>query len=100
MNWRFWEKPGVVPVSARVRSALMRERGLTEDGAARLRMVEEGGHFADRSVTYFRVFNPETAARANVAPRSYADVGSDLLVHAGHVERDGSVVLNQPPAPR
>src|SRR5215472_1963998 len=92
----FWQRPGVVPVPTTVRSVLARERGVSAEGAAKLRMIEEGGRYADRPVTYFRVFDPEAAARAKVAPRRYADLGSDLVLHAGHVERDGSIVLNAP----
>jgi hypothetical protein len=92
----FWQRPGVVPVSTTVRSVLARERGVSAEGAAKLRMLEERGGYAGRPVTYFRVFDPETAARAKVVPRRYADVGTDLVLHAGHVERDGSIVLNAP----
>jgi len=96
----FWQRPGVVQVSTKVSSLLAKERGISADGAAKLRMIEDGGRYADRPVTYFRVFDPETAARAKVTPQRYADIGTDLVLHAGHVERDGSIVLNAPPTSR
>jgi hypothetical protein len=99
MQWRFWQKPGVVPVSAKVRGLLAKDRGVSEDGSAKLRMIAEHGHYADRPVTYFRVFDPEVAARAKVQPRRYGDLDTDLVLHAGHIERDGSVVLNLQPSP-
>jgi hypothetical protein len=92
----FWQRPGVVPVSTKVRSLLARERGVSESDSAKLRMIEERGHYADRPVTYFRVFDPEAAARAKVVPRRYGDLDPDLVLHKGHVERDGAIVLNLP----
>jgi erythromycin esterase-like protein len=94
----FWQRAGVVPVSLKVRSLLAEKRGVTDDGSGKLRMIEEGGRYADRPVTYFRVFDPETAARAKVVPHCYADLGADLVAYAGHVERDGTIVLNAPRA--
>jgi hypothetical protein len=90
----FWQRPRVVPVSTKVRMLLAQERGVKQDDSAKLRMIEDHGHYADRSVTFFRVFDPETAARAKVVPQRYADLTTDLVLHAGHVERDGTVVLN------
>jgi erythromycin esterase-like protein len=94
----FWQRAGVVPVSTKVRSLLAEKRGVSEDGSGKLRMIEEVGRYADRPVTYFRVFDPETAARAKVVPHRYADLGTDLVLHAGHIERDGTIVLNVPRA--
>lgn len=96
----FWQRPGVVPVSATVRILLAKDRGVGEIDSAKLRMIVERGHYADRSVTYFRVFDPEAAARAKVEPRRYGDLDTDLVLHKGHIERDGAVVLNLPPSPR
>jgi hypothetical protein len=90
---------GVVPVSATVRILLAKDRGVSEIDSATLRMIVERGHYADRSVTYFRVFDPEAAARAKVEPRRYGDLDTDLVLHAGHVEWDGAIVLNLPPSP-
>jgi hypothetical protein len=97
--WKFWQKTGALPVSPRLRSLLVDKRGVTEEGSTTLRMIEQRGQYAGRSVTFFRVFNPETAARANVVPRHYRDLSDDLVLHAGHIEGDGSIVLNQPRTP-
>ena len=100
MQWRFWQSPGVEPLSAKVRFILIRERGLSEDGTARLRMLSERGHYSDRPVTRFRVFDPEIAARANVAPRRYRDLSDDLVLYTGHIEREGTIVLNRDRPPQ
>jgi hypothetical protein len=100
MTWKFWQKPGVVPVSTKVRVLLAKDRGVSEDGAAKLRMIEEPGQYDRRSVTYFRVFDPEVVGRANVKPRRYSDLDDSLILHAGHIERDGSIVLNTVTPPK
>jgi len=100
MMWKFWQKPGVVPVSTKVRVLLVKDRGVSEDNATKLRMIEESGHYDGRSVTYFRIFDPEVAGRAKVKPHRYGDLDGDLVLHAGHIERDGSVVLNTATPPK
>ncbi|HUX87731.1 MAG TPA: hypothetical protein VMW65_12070, partial [Chloroflexota bacterium] len=69
MQWKFWQKQGAVPVSPKVRILLAKDRGVSEESAGKLRMIEEHGEFAGRSVTFFRVFAPEAVARAHVEPR-------------------------------
>jgi hypothetical protein len=97
--WRFWRRSAVEPVPARVRHLLARERGVSADGSAALRMLTRRGHDADRPVTSFRVFDPAVLARNGVEPRRFADLGTGLFVHAGPIERDGAIVLTwQPPA--
>lgn len=99
MTWKFWQKPGVVPVSPKVRVLLAKDRGVSEDSAAKLRMIEEHGQYDRRSVTFFRVFDPEVVGRANVKPHRYSDLDDSLVLHAGHIERDGSIVLNMATPP-
>jgi hypothetical protein len=96
--WKFWQTSAVVPVSAKVRFLLASERGVGEDGSSKLRMIERRGHYADRPVTYFRVFDPAILARNGVELRRFADLDTGLFLHAGHIERDGTVVLSWQPA--
>jgi hypothetical protein len=100
MTWKFWQKPGVGPVSTKVRVLLAKDRGVSEDSVAKLRMIEEQGQYDRRSVTFFRVFDPEVVGRANVTPRRYSDLDDSLILHAGHIERDGSIVLNMATHPK
>ena len=100
MTWKFWQKTATVPVSPQVRAHLSTDRGVSENDSARWRMILEHGQYAGRSVTYYRVFDPEAAARANVEPRRYGDLDTALVLHAGHIEQDGSVVLNMATAPK
>jgi hypothetical protein len=80
-------------------------RAITGDGMSpsvgdpsRLRMVEVGGRYSDRKVTYFRVFDPTAAAQQTLDIRRYQDfdVFPGLVVRSGHVERDGTIVLTRP----
>jgi hypothetical protein len=69
-----------------------------------LGVAESRGRYADRQVTYFRVFDPQRAAARAVnvlTSYTYQDINShlDLVLRAGFVERDGRVVLfSRPPA--
>jgi hypothetical protein len=70
-----------------------------------LAMVEQRGRYAGRTITYFRVFNPtQVAAHApDVATRlSYADLESrpELVLCAGMLEQDGTVVMTHVPVAR
>lgn len=78
--------------------------GLTPSGGspAQLRMVETGGRYSDRKVTYFRIFDPAVVAQRALDVRRYRDLDGSptLIVRAGHVEKDGKVVLTRPaPSP-
>ena len=97
--WRFWEKAGAVPVSEKVRLLLEKERHVTVAGATGLRMITQRGHYADRPVTYFRVFDPAAVAGTGRELRRYDDLDTGLIVHSGHIERDGMTVLNWQPRP-
>ena len=96
--WKFWQTSAVVPLSPKVRIRLASERGVSEDGSAKLRMIERRGHYADRPVTYFRVFDPAILARHGVEARRFDDLGTGLFLHAGHIEQDGTIVLSWQPA--
>ena len=64
---------------------------------SQLRMVEVGGRYSDRKVTYFRIFDPSSAAQQTLNIRHYKDfaVFPALVLRSGHVERDGTVVLTR-----
>jgi hypothetical protein len=86
-----------------IRVALDAARPSARVDASTLAMVELRGRFAGRKVTFFRVFNPTQAA--SHAPDvfsklSYADLEShpELVLYAGLLEQDGSVVMTQTPA--
>lgn len=63
-----------------------------------LMMVELKGKYSDRKVTYFRVFDPASAAQRSMDIKQYKDfdVFQGLIVRSGHVEHDGTVVLTRP----
>ncbi len=91
----------------RNRSAAI-QRALERDGLppgidpAALGVVESGGTYAGRRVTYIRVFDPARAAERAVDVRAFGDLDGhpDLVLRMGHVEKDGTVVITwRPPAP-
>jgi hypothetical protein len=61
-------------------------------------MVESGGRYSDRKVTYFRIFVPVLAAQQSLDVRGFNDLDQHqgLIVRSGHVERDGTVILTRP----
>ena len=65
---------------------------------ARLRMVQRRGLFSDRKVTYFRIFDPVVIARYSLDIQRYRDLDAfqGLVLHVGHVESDGNVVVMKP----
>ena len=99
MRWRFWQGSEPGPVPARVRAALARERGLSAEGAASLRMVTGRGANGDRPVTHFAVIDPAIVPLTGVSRWDYRSLDPRPIVYAGHFERDGSVVLDPKPRP-
>ena len=91
----FRQKPTTGPLSAALIASLIDEPGASVEGTAALRMIEERGTYAGRSVTYFRVFDPASALSAGVAVRSFRDLDGLTGVRSGHTERDGAIVLNR-----
>jgi len=63
-----------------------------------LRMVESRGRYSDRKVTYFRVFDPASAAQRSQDIRRYEDFDQvpGLVLWSGHVEHDGTVIMTRP----
>jgi hypothetical protein len=82
-----------------VRVLLEKERHVTVAGATALRMMTQRGHYADRPVTYFRVFGPLAVAGAGRDLRCYDELDPGLILHSGHIERDGMIVLNRQARP-
>jgi hypothetical protein len=97
ITWKFWQRPVIVPIAGQLRSRLVQDRGLSEQAVASLRMVNRQGRYSDRKVTFFRVIDPEAVRRAGLELRRYADLDAHLplLLHTGHIERDGHIVLNR-----
>jgi hypothetical protein len=84
-----------MPLSISVQRSLIKERSLQSDDMIPLRMLEERGQYAGRPVTYFRVFDPTNAKWAGVELRRYDSLDARRILHSGHVERDGQIVLNR-----
>jgi hypothetical protein len=96
-TWSFWQRPAAVPLAEPVWRQLVADRGLTAQAAAALRMLTRRGSYAGRPVTDVRVVDPTAVARAGVALRRFGDLDEHepLLLHEGHIERNGQVVLNR-----
>ena len=101
----FLHGPGMRRPSGAIRRALEAD-GLppgTEIGT--LGVVESPGTYAGREVTYFRVFDPQRAADRAVdvfTTYTYQDLNAhlDLVLRAGFIEHDGTVVVfSGSPAP-
>lgn len=87
------------PLTDAIRLAIEKEGGTPAvSDPSRLRMVEVGGQYSDRKVTYFRVFDPCSPAQLMLEIRRYKDfdVFPGRILRSGHVERDGTVVLTKP----
>jgi hypothetical protein len=64
---------------------------------ATLRVVERGGSYSGRHVTYFRVFDPIRASERGIPVRVFADLDAhpDLVLGSGHLEHDGASVVTR-----
>ena len=86
------------PISDAIRGAIEKDSTTPlVSHPSQLRMVEVGGKYSSRQVTYFRVFDPTSAAQQTLNIRRYKDfdVFPNLVLRSGHVERDGTVVLTR-----
>lgn len=97
----FLRKPGVRSPSAAIRRALEAD-GIPPADIATLSVAELPGVYAGRKVTYFRVFDPQRAADANVdvsTKDAYRELGAhlDLVPREGFIEHDGIVVISAQP---
>ncbi len=63
--------------------------------ASMLRVVQSGGRVSDRTVSCIRIFDPVRAAERALDVRSFHDLDAQpgLILKAGHIERDGIVVI-------
>ena len=101
----FLRKPGLRRPSAAIVRALEADGLPPGTDVAALGLAESPGTYADRRVTFFRIFDPQRAAARAVnvlTSYTYQDLNShlDLVLRAGFVERDGTVVLYaRSPAP-
>jgi hypothetical protein len=99
----FLRNSGMRAPSAALRQALAADGLPAGVHVAQLGVVGSRGSYAGRSVTYIRVFDPASAARRAVDVSSwhaYKDLNAhlDLVLRAGFVEKDGTVVLYARPA--
>jgi hypothetical protein len=89
-------KSGVQSPSAAILSAMKKDGwppGI-ETGSA-LGVVESRGSYSGRKVTYIRVFDPARTAERGLNVQAFADLDAhpNLVLRAGHVEKDGTVVI-------
>jgi hypothetical protein len=69
-------------------------------GLADLDVLESSGRYAGRRVTYFRVLGrrwaiEQTARLGDVVRYADLDTSREGVLHSGHLERDGTVILNR-----
>jgi len=99
----FFRRSAPRPVSEAISQAIQ-SQGLTPPlgDPAQLRMVQSRGRYSDRQVTFFRIFDPTVTAQRSLDIQRYRDLDAfqDLILRAGHVERDGNVVIIRPPGTR
>jgi len=96
-NWlrrRGTQHPGLA-----LREALLKDGLPAGIDPATLGLLEEHGQYAGRRVTYVRVFAALRAADLGLQPRAFGDLDRhpELLVAAGHVEQNGTVVITRRP---
>ena len=102
----FLRKRGMRRPSGSILRALEADGLPTGTDVSELGVVEAGGSYAGRKVTYFRLFDPQRAAGRSVdvfTRHAYEDLNGqlDLVLRSGFVERDGTVVVfsrTPPPA--
>ena len=83
--------------STELGQALVKAGRASSTDVGRLQVLERRGTYSDRRVTYFRAFDPAALAARAVTAATYTDLDAypELVVAAGHRERDGAVVLNR-----
>lgn len=101
----FLRKPGMRHPSAAIRRALETDGLPPGTDIAELGVVTSRGSYAGRKVTFFRVFNPSSAAARAVdvfTAFTYDALNDhlDLVLRAGFVEQNGTAVVYAQPHPR
>jgi hypothetical protein len=91
-NWlrrRGTQHPGLA-----LREALLKDGLPAGIDPATLGLLEEHGQYSGRGVTYVRVFDALRSAELGLQPRAFGDLDGhpELLIAAGHVEQNGTVV--------
>lgn len=94
----FLRKSRVRTPSAAIRQALEVDGLPPGTDISALRLINSSGTFAGRGVTYFRVFDPASVAAQSVdllTRHAYKDLNGypDLVLRAGFIEQDGSIVV-------
>jgi hypothetical protein len=66
------------------------------DAPPALSVVESRGRYAGRTVHYIRVFDPARTSERGLNIRTSGDISAhqNLVLRTGHVEDDGSVVID------
>jgi hypothetical protein len=93
----FLRRSGIRGLSPAIRRALEAD-GLSAADVSRLGVVESPGTFSGRKATFIRVFDPKRAVGRPInasSEHAYEDLNAhlDLVLRAGFVERDGTVVI-------
>ena len=93
----FRRRSGARSPSAAIRRALEAD-GLPPgiDAASALGVVESRGRYSGRNVTYIRVFDPARATERGLNVQAFGDLEAhpELVLRAGHIEKDGTVMIN------
>ena len=93
------KKSIVQPLSEPIQLTLYKDRGVSSEASVSLRMIEERGNYSERSVTYFRIFDPRNTKWGTSEVRRFDDLNVSRILHSEHIERDGVVVLNRASEP-
>ena len=92
----FFRKPAAKSPSAALLRSLERDGLVAARDASNLQVVESAGRYAGRKVTFIRVFDAARTPELGVEIRDYADLDAhpELVLRAGHVEKDGEITIN------
>jgi hypothetical protein len=65
--------------------------------ASQLRVIQSMGCASDQQMTRFRLFDPLRAAEHDLTVRDFTDLDTypDLILKAGYIEPDGSVIITR-----
>jgi hypothetical protein len=94
-----FRRRGVQHPAFALREALVRDGLPSGIDPSTLGVIEQHGQYAGRRVTYVRVFDAVGATAAGVQPKHFDDLEShpELVMAAGHVEQNGTVVITRRP---
>ncbi len=92
--WKFWQKPAATSLSANLTLYLGKERGLNQQNAASLRVLEQQGRYSGRKVNFFRVFDPATGNAAGPEVGLFDNLDVRRVLYSGHTESDGQIMLD------